>query len=99
MKQQITKPAFEQHLTGDRKMIWKAQKRAFKDLGWKFSEYSMEKKVGNRSICIEFCMGDFCVGLYSEPDKGLIEPKKRCETLIDAVAKAYLYEFEDTKRN
>jgi len=91
---QVTKPAFEQTLTGDRKKVWKEQKKLMKKQGWKFDEYSMEKIFSDRSVCIEFCIGDFCVGLYSEPGKGLLEPKKRCESFIEAITTAYLYEFD-----
>lgn len=65
---------------------------SFKKQGWKFSDFAMEKKVNNLYIDIEFCIGDFCVGVYSKNGKWLLEPKQRCSNFIEALLVSASYE-------
>lgn len=59
--------------------------KKLEEQGWKIHDFYMEKPAGKLWIDIEFCMGDFCTGIYSEKGKWLLEPKKRCETFIEAI--------------
>lgn len=53
------------------------------ELGWIFEEYRMYKKVGDKEIDIEFCIGDFCVGIYDKHLE-LLEDKIRCTSILEA---------------
>ncbi len=70
-------------------------KKHCEDNGWTFEEYRMYKKVGRREIDIEFCIGDYCLGIYDE-EYSLIEPKDRCKTLLEAYVKSVVLEDKYT---
>lgn len=50
------------------------------------ADYSIEKIYKGYPLVIEFCMGDFCVYPCSKKGHWLLEKKKKCESLIEALA-------------
>lgn len=59
--------------------------------GWIFEQFRCYKKVGKLEIDIEFCIGDFCLGIYDE-SLSLLEPKQRCDNFWEAFIKSLLLE-------
>ena len=55
--------------------------------GWVKEKLYAYKMVGKYEITIEFCYGDFCVGIFDEK-KDILEPKQSCPTVTDALVKA-----------
>lgn len=55
----------------------------FKDNNWIFDEYMIYRHFGEYQICIEFCIGDFCVGIYKATE--LQEPKKATQDILEAL--------------
>ena len=53
-------------------------------LGWKIEQYRAFKKVGKFEVDIEFCIGDYCVGLYDE-NLSLLEPKHKMSDIDSAI--------------
>ena len=57
--------------------------------GWTLEEFHTFKKITpTREITIEFCLGDYCVGVWEGDEKRLLQPKVRCDTLPEALVKA-----------
>lgn len=67
-------------------------KRILKKTGWKFEDYYVEKKYKGYFISIEFCIGDYCTGLYSKKGKWLLESKFGCRDFTEAYLRALIYE-------
>lgn len=66
--------------------------KELKSKGWKLDkDFYIYKKVGDKEMDIEFCIGDFCLGIYDK-DKWLIEPKQRCKNFMEAYIKSFLLE-------
>lgn len=63
--------------------------REAKQLGWVFEEHRMYKKVGDKEIDIEFCISDFCVGIYDK-NLELLEDKIRCTSVLEAFVMSYV---------
>jgi len=63
-----------------------------KKLGFTIDEYSIEKEFKGYHISVEFCIGDFCTGIYSKKNKWLLEKKKSCTSFIEALLNVELYE-------
>lgn len=57
--------------------------------GWVFEDYRMYKKFKNYEIDIEFCIGDFCVGIYDK-NLELLEDKIRCTSVLEAFVMSYV---------
>lgn len=66
----------------------------FKSLGFTFDEYAMEKIANGIHVAIEFCIGDFCVGVFSKRGKWLLEDKKSFESFWLALLQVKRYEKE-----
>jgi hypothetical protein len=64
----------------------------FTSQGFTFNDYAMEKTVNGLHICIEFCMGDYYVGVYSKEGKWLLEDKKSFDNFLLALLEAHHYE-------
>lgn len=56
------------------------------------------KKVGEKEISIEFCIGDYCVGIYDK-DLNLIGQKKRCDGIAQAIVEAEVLENKEIAKN
>lgn len=61
-------------------------KQDMENAGWVFNELYCYKMFGEYEIDIEFCIGDFCVGIYK--DQELVEPKLREPDFIQALLSA-----------
>ena len=74
-------------------------KQDMENAGWIFNEYYCYKMFGEYEIDIEFCIGDYCVGIYK--DQELLEPKLREPDFIQALIRAsYLQRiYEQTTGN
>ncbi len=63
---------------------------SLKNEGWTIHEsprYAYKKLANGDEICVEFCIGDFCVGAYDE-HQNLQEDKIRCDNPITAFIQA-----------
>lgn len=59
--------------------------------GWKIEDYHIAYTQGDYQVCMEFCIGDFCVGVYHKSETGmwdLIEQKERIEDFTYAFLRA-----------
>lgn len=64
-----------------------------KKRGFTIDDYSIEKEFKGYHISIEFCIGDFCTGIYSKKSKWLLENKKSCDTFLEALMTIGIYEM------
>lgn len=61
----------------------------FEAQGWRIVEdYSIEKVHKGIYIVVEFCIGDFCVYSCSKNNHWLLQPKRPCDTFIEAMVEA-----------
>lgn len=58
----------------------------FRENNWVFEEYMIYRNFGEYQICIEFCIGDFCVGIYKATE--LQEPKITTYDILEALVAA-----------
>lgn len=59
-------------------------KEQLEEAGWTVHENYCFKKFPRNEIVVEFCTGDFCVGIYGA-EENLLEPKIRCKDLASAI--------------
>lgn len=71
--------------------------QALKNTGWDILDYAIEKQCQGIWICIEFCLGDFCVYPASKHGKWVLEDKQRYDTFIQALVAGYklMVDIED----
>lgn len=86
-----------------RKNLYRDFKYQAEHQGWVFEDYRMYKKFKHYEVDIEFCIDDFCLGIYDKQTLELLEPKQRCSSLMEAYVLAHLiiqeYENLPHKRN
>ena len=56
---------------------------AFKENDWTFDVNIVFKKIENYTIIIEFCLDDFCVGIYE--GQKLLEAKRSEVDIVEAL--------------
>ena len=66
--------------------------------GWVKEKFYAYKMVGQFEITIEFCDGDFCVGIFNEKHL-LLESKQSCPTVTDALVTAAALEKKYKNRD
>ncbi len=67
--------------------------KKLEESGWYIAyEFSLEKRHKDFYIVIEFCLGDYCVSICSKKGHWLLERKKKCDTFIQAMVEASMYE-------
>lgn len=70
----------------------KEQRKALREMGWKWHKFYISKYIGKYELDIEFCIGDCCVGVYE--NKFLVEPKYRASNFWEALWKATEFEHK-----